>query len=146
MPFDSVAAWLLAVHIMAFAAWMAAMWYLPRLMVYHCASGAGSAQSETFKVMERRLLRAIGTPALVATWVLGLGLASVQGQWSEGWLHVKLLLVILLTACHGLLARHVRLLATDQRPRSERWYRIVNEIPTVLFIAIVVVVIFKPFT
>jgi putative membrane protein len=139
------ALWLKALHIIAFAAWMAAMWYLPRLLVYHSAAPIGGEASETFKVMERRLLKAIGTPAMVATFLFGILLATAQDQWVDGWLHVKLLLVLILAACHGLLARDVRQFAGDSRPRSERYYRIFNEVPTVLFIGIVFLVILKPF-
>lgn len=130
---------------MAFAAWMAGMWYLPRLMVYHADAQAGSETSEVFKVMERRLLRAIMTPAMVVTLVTGLIVATLYSMWSDGWLHAKLLLVLLLAGVHGLLARHVRLLAGDARPASSRYYRVINEAPTVLFIAIVVLVVVKPF-
>lgn len=139
------ALWLKALHIMAFAAWMAGMWYLPRLLVYHAGTSAGSETSETFKVMERRLLKAIATPAMIVTLVTGLALATVQGQWTDGWLHTKLLLVFLMLAAHGLLARDVRLFAGDARPRSPGWYRAFNEAPTVLFIGIVLLVILKPF-
>lgn len=130
---------------MAFAAWMAAMWYLPRLMVYHAglAPGDGSA-APLLATMERRLLRAIGTPAMIATFVFGIVLATVQQQWTDGWLHAKLLLVLGITACHGILAKHVRLFAEGQRPKSEVWYRVFNEIPTVLFIGIVILAVFKP--
>lgn len=139
------ALWLKALHIIAFAAWMAGMWYLPRLMVYHADAAAGSELSETMKLMERRLLKAILTPAMVATLVFGAALATVQGQWVEGWLHGKLLLVFLMLACHGLLARDVRLLAGDGRPHTARWYRVFNEVPTVLFVGIVLLVVLKPF-
>jgi len=145
MGFSDPGLWLRALHVMAFAAWMAAMWYLPRLLVYHSEAATGSALSETFKVMERRLLKAIATPAMVATILFGAGLASWQGQWTDGWLHGKLLLVLLLALAHGVLARHVRLFAADERPRSPKWYRVFNEVPTVLFIAIVIMAIFKPF-
>ena len=129
---------------MAFAAWMSAMWYLPRLLVYHSDVKAGGEASETFKVMERRLLRGIATPAMVLTLLFGVLLATTQSQWTEGWLHVKLLLVVLLAGCHGLLARDVRAFAADGRPRSARFYRILNEVPTVLFIGIVILAILKP--
>jgi putative membrane protein len=141
----SLVLWLKALHIMAFAAWMAGMWYLPRLMVYHVEAPAGSPSSETFKVMERRLLKAITTPAMVVTVVAGLWLATVQGQWRDGWLHGKLFLVLLMLAAHGLLARHVREFAADRRERSARYFRMINEVPTVLFIGIVLLVVFKPF-
>lgn len=133
-----------AVHIMAFAAWMAGMWYLPRLMVYHSDAVIGSELSETLKTMERRLLGAIMTPAMTVTLVVGLGLAWSQGQLWEPWLQGKLVLVSGMVACHGLLLGDVRSLAIDRRKRSSTWYRVFNEIPTVLFIAIVLLVVFKP--
>lgn len=139
------ALWLRALHIMAFAAWMAGMWYLPRLMVYHSDKTAGGEASETLKVMERRLLKAITTPAMLATLLTGVLLATLQNQWQDGWLHIKLLLVVLMLACHGVLARHVRRFQADERPRSGVWYRVFNEAPTLLFIGIVLLVVFKPF-
>lgn len=129
---------------MAFAAWMAAMWYLPRLMVYHADQPVGSEPSELFKVMERRLLKAIGTPAMAATFIFGLGAAIGTGALSEGWLHLKLLLVFGIGACHGILAKHVRLFAADERPKPARWYRFFNEVPTVLFVVIVILAVFRP--
>ena len=130
---------------MAFAAWMAAMWYLPRLFIYHHGAAIGGEASATFMVMERRLLKAIGTPAMLVTIVLGLALASLQGQWSEGWLHAKLLLVFGIAVCHGMMARDIRKFAADQRPHSTRWYRVFNEVPTLLFVGIVLLAVFKPF-
>ena len=121
------------------------MWYLPRLLVYHSAATAGGEASETFKTMERRLLKAIATPALVSTLVFGVALATVENQWGDGWLHAKLLLVLILAGCHGLLARDVRQFAGDRRPHDAKYYRILNEVPTVLFIGIVLLVILKPF-
>lgn len=141
---ESLYPWLKAGHIAAFTAWMAGMWYLPRLMVYHAETAPGSEVSETFKVMERRLLRAIATPAMLAAWAFGLALAAGGGWWGEGWLHAKLALVVGLTGVHGLLAAHVRRFAVDERPKPARWYRIVNEIPTVLFLAIVLLVVLRP--
>ena len=139
------ALWLKALHVMAFTAWMAGMWYLPRLMVYHAKLPVGSPGSETFKVMERRLLKAITTPAMIVTLVAGVALASVQGQWGEGWLHGKLLLVVVMLGCHGILAAHVRRFAADERQKSAMWYRVFNEAPTVLFIGIVLLAVLKPF-
>lgn len=121
------------------------MWYLPRLLIYHTDAVVGGEASGTFKVMERRLLKAIGTPAMVATIAFGLALATVQQQWSEGWLHAKLALVLGIAACHGMLARDVRRFAADERPRTTRWYRVFNEVPTVLFIGIVILAVFRPF-
>lgn len=138
------ALWLKAFHIIALTAWMVSMWYLPRLLVYHSDAAVGSPVSEQFKVMERRLLKAIANPAMLATLLLGATLATVQGQWGDGWLHGKLALVALMLACHGVLAKHVRLMAAEQRPRPARWYRVVNEVPTVLFAGIVVLVVVKP--
>ncbi len=136
--------WIKALHIAAFSAWMAGMWYLPRLFVYHADTAPGSAPSELFKVMERRLLKAIATPAMVMTWAAGIALAVITGPWAGGWFHVKLLSVVLLTAMHGLLARHLRRFAADERPRPARWYRIANEVPTVLFLLILVMAVVRP--
>jgi protoporphyrinogen IX oxidase len=140
-----LALWLKALHIMAFAAWMAGLWYLPRLFVYHSQVAPGSEASAKYQVMERRLLRGIATPAMIATLLFGIALGVVQGQWSQGWLHAKTALVLGLAASHGYLARTVKAFAADQRPASERAFRWFNEVPTVLFIAIVVLVVFKPF-
>ena len=137
--------WLKAAHIIAIIAWMAGMLYLPRLFVYHSEVPAGSPQSETFKVMERRLLRAIINPAMIATWVLGLWLAFEGGFFRSGWLHAKLLLVLGLSGLHGYLSASVRAFAEDRNTRSSRHWRIVNEVPTVLMILIVILVVVKPF-
>jgi putative membrane protein len=142
--------WLKAFHIIAVVAWMAGMLYLPRLFVYHCAAEKGSVQSETFKVMERRLLRAIINPAMAATWVLGLWLAwlgpdSRYGWFASGWLQAKIALVLLLSALHGLFARWVRDFGADRNRHSQKFYRIINEIPTLLLIVIVLLVVLKPF-
>lgn len=137
--------WLKAFHIIAVIAWMAGMLYLPRLFVYHSAADVGSIQSETFKVMERRLLRAIMTPAMIATWLLGLWLAYQGGWFKAPWLHAKFLLVILLSGVHGMLSRFVKDFAADKRRKSAKFYRIINEVPTVLMILIVILVVVKPF-
>jgi putative membrane protein len=137
--------WLKALHVIAIIAWMAGMLYLPRLFVYHCAAEAGSVQSETFKVMERRLLKAIINPAMIAAWVLGIVLAWQGGWLSSGWLHAKLALVLALSALHGVLVRHVKAFAADRNTRPARYFRILNEVPTVLMIGIVILVIVKPF-
>ena len=115
------------------------------MFVYHCEAEVGSKQSETFKVMERRLLRAIINPAMIATWVLGLWLAFDGGFFKSGWLHGKLLLVLILSALHGLFSRWVRDFAADRNVHSQRFYRVVNEVPAVLMIGIVILVIVKPF-
>lgn len=140
-------AYIKAFHVIAIIAWMAGLLYLPRLFVYHAASRVGSEQSETFKVMERRLLRFIITPAMLASWVLGLILAfSGAIDWSrDGWCHLKLVLVLALTAFHGLLAKWTKDFALDRNTRSARFYRIANEVPTVLMILIVILVVVRPF-
>lgn len=137
--------WIKALHVIAVIAWMAALLYLPRLMVYHCAAEVGSAQSETFKVMERRLLKAIANPAMIVTWLAGLYLAFEGGWFASGWLHAKLTLVVGLSAVHGFQSRWVRDFACDANTRSDRFYRIANEIPTILMIGIVILVVVKPF-
>lgn len=136
-----------AFHIIAIIAWMAGLLYLPRLFVYHAESKTGSEQSETFKVMERRLLRYITTPAMLASWVLGLALAfSGLIDWSkDGWFHAKLFLVLVLSAYHGLLAKWTKDFALDRNTRSPRFYRIANEVPTLLMILIVILVVVRPF-
>jgi protoporphyrinogen IX oxidase len=137
--------WLKAFHVIAVIAWMAGMLYLPRLFVYHAAAAPGSPQSETFKLMERRLLKAIINPAMLATWILGLWLAW-QGAWFKApWLHGKLALVLVLSALHGLFARWVKAFAADRNTRSPKFYRLINEAPTVLMIGIVLLAIVKPF-
>ena len=137
--------WIKALHVIAVIAWMAGMLYLPRLMVYHSVSEVGSEQSETFKVMERRLLRAIMNPAMIVTWLAGLWLMWMISAWQDGWFHAKLLLVIVMSAMHGFNAVWVKEFARDERKRPQRFFRIVNEIPTVLMIGIVILVIVKPF-
>jgi putative membrane protein len=137
--------WLKAFHIIAVIAWMAGMLYLPRLFVYHCGAEPGSPQSETFKVMERRLLKAIINPAMVVTWVLGLWLAWDGGWFTSGWLHAKIALVVVMSGVHAFLARCVREFAADQNRRSSKFYRFINEVPTVLLIGIVILAVVKPF-
>jgi protoporphyrinogen IX oxidase len=137
--------WVKAFHIIAVIAWMAGMLYLPRLFVYHCEADAGSRQSETFKVMERRLLRLIINPAMIATWLLGLWLVWQSGLYRAHWFEAKFVLVVLLSGVHGVYARCVKDFAADRNRRSQKYYRILNEIPTVLMIGIVVLAVVKPF-
>jgi putative membrane protein len=137
--------WLKAAHVIAVISWMAGMLYLPRLFVYHCEAEVGSKQSETFKVMERRLLRAIINPAMILTWVLGLTLVWLGHFHTAIWMQAKFVLVILLSALHGLLVRCWRDFASDRNQRSQRFYRIINEVPAVLMVGIVILVIVKPF-
>jgi putative membrane protein len=137
--------WLKAFHIIAAMAWMAGMLYLPRLFVYHCAAEPGSPQSETFKVMERRLLRLIINPAMIVTWLLGLWLVWEGGWYKAGWFHAKFTLVLAMSALHGFNARWMKDFAADRNRRSARFYRLANEIPTVLLIGIVIFAVVKPF-
>ena len=137
--------WLKSTHVIALIAWMAGMLYLPRLFVYHCAAAPGSAQSETFKVMERRLLKVIINPAMLATWSFGLWLAWEGGFFRQGWLHGKLALVLGLSGLHGYFSAAVRAFAEDRNSKSARHWRIMNEVPAVLMAAIVILVIVKPF-
>jgi len=137
--------WIKSLHVIAIIAWMAGMLYLPRLFVYHVDAEPGSKQSETFKVMERRLLKAIINPSMIVAWVLGLWMAWELEAWTDGWFHVKFLMVLIMSGVHGHLAKYVKLFAKDANTRSARYFRILNEVPTVLMIIIVIMVIGKPF-
>ena len=138
--------WGKALHVISIIAWMAGLLYLPRLFVYHCEVAAGSDTSERFKVMERRLLRAIMNPAMIAAYVFGIAMIVLTPEWmKQGWLHAKLLFVLLLTASHMMMARWRREFAEDRNTRPQRFYRIANEVPTLLMIGIVIFVIVKPF-
>lgn len=136
-----------SLHIVSMVAWMAGLLYLPRLYVYHSVVPPGSDRSETFKVMERRLLRGIMTPAMIATWLFGLVLAGTPGivDWHRGWIWVKLTLVLALTLFHFLLSRWRQAFARDRNWHSTRFFRLINELPTVALIIIVVLVVVKPF-
>lgn len=137
--------WVKALHVLAIIAWMAAFLYLPRLFVYHCSAEPGSRQSETFKLMEHRLLRGIMTPSMVVAWIAGLALMVNVGAWTEPWFHVKATAVIMLTGLHMLAARWRRDFAADANRHSERFYRLVNEVPALLMVVIVVMVVVRPF-
>jgi protoporphyrinogen IX oxidase len=137
--------WIKAFHIIAVIAWMAGMLYLPRLFVYHCDAKIGSAQSETFKVMERRLLKGIINPAMIAVWVLGLSLVWMGGWMWATWFQLKFVLVIVMSGIHGMLVRYVRDFAADRNRHSQKFYRIINEVPTLLLIGIVLLAVLKPF-
>ena len=137
--------WIKAVHVIAVIAWMAGMLYLPRLFVYHADAQIGSDKSETFKVMERRLLNAIINPAMLVAWVAGLWLAWEGFGFSGGWLHAKITAVLVLSGIHGYLSGATRKFAQDRNSRPARHWRIVNEVPTALMIVIDVLVIVKPF-
>jgi len=137
--------WIKALHIIAVIAWMAGMFYLPRLFVYHVDEPPGSAQSETFKTMERRLLKLIINPAMIAVWITGPWLAYTEGFFAAPWLHAKLALVLVMSALHGYFARLVKTFAADANVRPARFYRILNEVPPLLMALIVVLVVVKPF-
>ena len=137
--------WLKAFHIIAVIAWMAGMLYLPRLFVYHAGVAPGSEQSETFKLMERRLLKAIINPAMAATWLLGLTLVWLGDWHTARWLWAKLILVIVLSALHGQFVRYWRDFASDRNQHSQKFYRVINEVVTVLLVLIVILVVVKPF-
>lgn len=139
--------WTKALHLIAVIAWMAALLYLPRLYVYHSQVPVGGPESALFQTMERRLLRGIMNPAMIAVWILGLTLVLTPGviDWRAGWWHTKLLSVLLMSGFHGHLAAARRRFQAEERPRSERYWRMVNEVPAVLMAIIVVMVIVKPF-
>jgi protoporphyrinogen IX oxidase len=139
--------WIKSLHIISVIAWMAGLLYLPRLFVYHSMAPLGSARSETFKVMERRLQRGIMTPAMIGTWGFGVGLAGTSGvvDWHMGWIWAKLVLVLALTFYHLALGRWRRSFGEDRNTHSTRFFRIINEMPTVALVAIVVLVVVKPF-
>ncbi|CAH2600834.1 Protoporphyrinogen IX oxidase [Rhodovastum atsumiense] len=139
--------WTKSLHVISLIAWMAGLFYLPRLYVYHTMVPVGTAESERMKVMERRLLKAITTPAMIATWLFGILLVLTPGviDWTSGWWHTKLLCVLLMTGFHGGLARWRRGFLDDRNRLSERFFRIMNEIPTLLMIVIVIMVIVRPF-
>ncbi|MDX5595121.1 protoporphyrinogen oxidase HemJ [Pseudovibrio sp. SPO723] len=136
--------WMKTLHIVSVIAWMAGLFYLPRLFVYHTGAEVGSEMSETFKVMERRLLKAIMGPAMHASWVFGLITVYLLHAYLDLWFLLKLSLVLLMTVFHVRLSWHVRRFAEDNNKHSERYFRIINEVPTVLMIGIVILVIFKP--
>ena len=139
--------WTKALHIISMVAWMAGMFYLPRLYVYHCDMQPGSRESERFKVMEYRLLKQIINPAMIATWVFGILLVLTPGviDWTSGWWHVKLTAVLLMSGFHGAMSKWRREFMEDRNKRSHRYYRFANEVPTLLLMVIVVMVIVRPF-
>ena len=137
--------WLKALHIIAVISWMAGLLYLPRLFIYHVDAQVGSVQSETFKVMERRLYKAIMSPAMLAAWVIGATLLWKMGYMKDGWALAKVVLVMALSALHILMGRWLKDFANDRNTHSARFFRIINELPAVLMIAIVILVVVKPF-
>lgn len=139
--------WIKALHIISVIAWMAGLLYLPRLFVYHTGAEPGSDKSETFKIMERRLLRAIMNPAMIASFLFGgILLANLaEGYWEEGWIHAKLLFVAGLVWAHMMMARWCKAFEADANEKSETYFRVMNEVPTVLMIGIVIFAVVKPF-
>jgi putative membrane protein len=142
---DEMYPWIKALHIMAIIAWMAGLLYLPRLFIYHCRAAAGSDQSETFKIMERRLFRAIMNPAMIVAWITGPLLVYQGGFWAEPWFWAKGLFIVIVTVAHHAFDRWRKDFNADANTRSEKFYRIANEVPTLAMIAIVVLVVVKPF-
>ncbi len=138
--------WIKALHVISMVAWMAGMFYLPRLFVYHCEVQRGSAESERFKVMEHRLLKQIINPAMVATWIFGILLVLTPGiiDWSAPWWLIKLAAVLLMSGFHGAISKWRRLFLEDRNTKTHRFYRFANEVPTVLMIVIVIMVIVRP--
>jgi len=137
--------WVKALHIISVIAWMAGMLYLPRLFVYHAEAAKGSETSETFKVMERRLLKGIVNPSMILVFLTGFTLVYLTGDWRDGWWQTKFILVVGLAGLHGYFARCVRSFAEDRNERPARFYRFLNEAPTILMIFIVVLAVVKPF-
>jgi putative membrane protein len=145
MDLASYYPWLRAFHIIAVIAWMAGLLYLPRLFVYQCQATPGSPEYERFTLMEQRLLTRIMAPSMAAAWILGITLAVTIGAWDDGWFHGKLLAVILMSGAHGFFARCHKDFARGANRRTERFYRIVNEIPAILMVIIVILAVVKPF-
>jgi putative membrane protein len=140
--------WVKALHIISVISWMAGMLYLPRLFIYHCGADIGSDKSETFKIMERRLLRAIMNPAMIASFLFGGALLATPGviDWASWWIYVKLILFLVLSGMHGLFSNWRKNFEADQNTLSTKVFRIANEVPTVLMIGIVFLVVVKPGT
>ena len=139
--------WFKALHVISVIAWMAGMLYLPRLYVYHADAVPGSDKSETFKIMERRLLKAITTPAMVASFIFGGLMLATPGaiDWSMGWVWAKIALIVAMTAMHGFLGKWRKDFEADRNTRPGKFYRMMNEVPTLLMIFVVILVIVKPF-
>ena len=137
--------WVLALHIISVITWMAGLLYLPRLYVYHAQATPGAEPSETFKVMERRLLKAIMNPSMIAAWILGLMLVAHLGAWDQGWMHAKFAFVIALSAIHMAYGKWRKAFAADANSRGHVFYRVWNEVPTAIMVIVVILVAVKPF-
>ena len=145
---DNLYLWVKALHIISFTAWLAGMFYLPRLFAYHAEQEKGSQTSELFKVMERRLLKVIMNPAMIFTWIFGVWLVVITGYGGPGtggWIHAKIVLVLAMSGLHGYLSARVKAFAADKNTKDGKFYRIINEVPTVLLIGIVFLAVLKPF-
>lgn len=136
--------WVKSLHVISIIAWMAGILYLPRLFIYHTEADVGSVQSETFKVMERRLMKAIMTPAMLASWIFGLWVAHLTYAWPEPWFWVKFTAVVIMSGIHMSYAKDLKAFANDANQKSQRYFRIMNEVPAVLMIIAVIMVIRKP--
>ena len=136
-----------ALHLIAMISWMAGLFYLPRLFVYHAEAALGSSLSETFKIMERRLLRFIMNPAMIATFITGglLLLSSGAVGLRSGWFHGKITLVLCMAGFHGMLAKWRKDFMQDKNQKSHRFFRYMNEVPTILMVLIIFLVVLKPF-
>lgn len=137
--------WLKAAHIIAVISWMAGMLYLPRLFVYHCETLPGTPEYARFALMERKLMRIIINPSMIAVWIFGLMLTGTLQTWMQPWFHAKLLLVVILSGFHGMFSRWRRDFEEEKNQKSQRFFRIINEVPAVLMILIVILVVVKPF-
>ncbi len=139
--------WTKSFHVISVIAWLAGLFYLPRLFVYHCEAVPGSLESERFKVMERRLLKQIMSPAMIAAWTFGILLVLTPGavDWHAGWWHVKLTSVVLMTGVQGVLSKRRKDFLNDRNVKPQRYFRILNEVPTILMVVIVIMVIVQPF-
>lgn len=137
--------WLKAFHIIAVIAWMAGMLYLPRLFVYHCETTPGTPEYQRFQLMERKLMRIIINPSMIAVWALGLFLAYQLNAWGQPWFIAKLVLVTALSALHGMFSSWRRAFERAENTKSQRFFRIVNEVPALLMAMIVILVVVKPF-
>ena len=146
MTLGNYVEWILAFHVIVVITWMAGLLYLPRLFVYHTQTKPGSESSERFKVMERKLLKGIINPSMIAVWILGPLLAWLTASYQDLWLQIKFVLVIILSGIHGFLVRCWRDFANDRNTRSERFYRVLNEVPAVLMVFIVILAVVKPFS
>jgi protoporphyrinogen IX oxidase len=145
---DNLYLWIKALHIIAVISWMAGLLYLPRLFVYHAGVSVGSDADKMLQTMERRLLKFIMNPAMIVSFILGIWLIKITGSGmpdSGGWMHVKLFLVLVMAAAHGMMAKHRKQFAAGTNKKSAKYYRIFNEIPTLLMVVIVLLVVLKPF-